>query len=120
MTADRGERGHYFGTEIDAKWWKRYRRDGLFARGSGRFWFGDDAFYFRRFLTKEPIRILYDEIDAVSTGSWHAGQWGGGASVVKIHFLRGGLALSAGFTVSRDKQAASHFVEKLRSLSRPR
>jgi hypothetical protein len=29
------KQGHYFGTEIDGKWWRRYRESGYSARGSG-------------------------------------------------------------------------------------
>mgnify|MGYP001567496802 CR=1 FL=1 len=34
------KKGNYLGTEIDEKWWKRYRSPGFFARGSGEFWMG--------------------------------------------------------------------------------
>ena len=27
--------GAYLGTELDETWWKRYRKDGFFARGNG-------------------------------------------------------------------------------------
>jgi len=35
--AEEIEPGHYPGTEIEGKWWKRYRAPGYFARGSGTF-----------------------------------------------------------------------------------
>jgi hypothetical protein len=36
--AEHKKRGSYLGTEVDEKWYKRYRRDGFFARGSGEYW----------------------------------------------------------------------------------
>ena len=50
------KKGHYIGTEINEKWWSRYRGEGFFARGNGEYWFDEDFFYFRRYLTKEPNR----------------------------------------------------------------
>jgi hypothetical protein len=37
-------RGHYLGTEIDEKWWRRYRKDGFLARGLGEYWI-ENSFY---------------------------------------------------------------------------
>ncbi len=50
------KKGHYIGTEINEKWWSRYREEGFFARGNGEYWFDEDFFYFRRYPTKEPNR----------------------------------------------------------------
>ena len=53
------KRGHYFGTEIGGKWWRRYREPGFFARGSGEFDVNAAGFQFRRKLstTTPPDRV---------------------------------------------------------------
>ena len=43
-------RGHYLGTEVDGKWWSRYRKDGFFARGLGKYWIENSFLYFLRHL----------------------------------------------------------------------
>ena len=93
--------GAYLGTEIDETWWKRYRKDGFFARGNGEYWFEDEGFYFRRYLTKKPIAIPYSTIEKIQLGKWHAGQWRMGKSIVKIVWVKDGLRLSSGFFFSR-------------------
>lgn len=32
--------GHYLGTEIDEKWWRRYRKNKFLARGNGEYLYG--------------------------------------------------------------------------------
>jgi len=78
------KKGHYIGTEINEKWWSRYRGEGFFARGNGEYWFDEDFFYFRRYLTKEPIKIPFNRIKEIKTGNWHAGRWCVGIRVIKI------------------------------------
>jgi len=36
-----GKTGLYMGTVIDRKWWKRYTKDGYFARGNGQYGYND-------------------------------------------------------------------------------
>jgi hypothetical protein len=55
-------RGHYLGTENDETWWKRYKKDGFFARGNGVYWLDAEAFCFLRHLTKHPIKIPVNKI----------------------------------------------------------
>ena len=38
--------GHYFGTEIDDKWWKRYKKGKMLARGKGFYWYDKKKFIF--------------------------------------------------------------------------
>ncbi|MDW7761628.1 MAG: hypothetical protein SCM96_13470 [Acidobacteriota bacterium] len=66
------KRGHYLGTEIDGKWWRRYAKDGLLARGIGEF--GMD----------ESFMIAFRDVLDVKVGKWHSGKWAGGQPVVKI------------------------------------
>ena len=54
MDVDR-RRGTYLGTEVDEKWWKRHIREGFFVRGNGEYWYDDEAFYFLRYLTQDPM-----------------------------------------------------------------
>ncbi len=107
-------RGHYFGTEIDGKWWKRYRRDGFFARGAGEFWLDGEALRFRRYLTKTPLVFRYADIREVRTGRWHAGQWGIGRPVVKLIWEKGGQRLSSGFLLVKSEQDAEVLLGEIR------
>mgnify|MGYP000283042842 CR=1 FL=1 len=54
--------GSYLGTEIEGKWWKRYREAGFFARGNGEWWIENGALCFRRQLTRTPLVIPFDEV----------------------------------------------------------
>ena len=77
-------RGHYLGTEVDGKWWRRYRGAGFFARGNGRYWADSEAFRFLRYLTRTPLEIPFVRVTTVETGTRHAGRWCMGIPVVKI------------------------------------
>lgn len=76
--------GLYLGTEIDEKWWKRYREHKLFARGNGKYWDDGKAFYFLRYIAKEPIAIPFKDITEFRIGKWHSGNWCFGYPVLKI------------------------------------
>jgi len=97
--------GHYFGTVIGGKWWKRYRKAHMFARGKGSYWYDEEAFYFLRLLTKTPMRIPFGAMTGFETGQWHAGQWAGGKKVLKIVWEKEGERLSSGFTVAGEAEA---------------
>ena len=94
--------GHYFGTEVDGKWWRRYREPGYFARGKGEYNMDEGGIHFNRMLAKETLLIGWGEVTAARIGKWHAGQWGAGRPVLKVYFERDGLKLSSGFTLSKD------------------
>lgn len=94
-------KGHYSGTEVNEKWWKRYRKDKMFARGAGEYWYDSESFYFRRYLTKTPIIIKFSDVKEMKTGKWHAGQWAGGRSIIKMIWQKDGLILSSGFILSK-------------------
>jgi hypothetical protein len=106
-------KGHYLGTEIDGKWWRRYRGEGFFARGNGEWWFDDEFFYFRRYLTKQALRIPRKRIINIHTGNWHAGRWAGGMNILKIMWDQGNLRLSSGFVVSREQKDIIQLADKL-------
>jgi len=106
--------GLYLGTEIEEKWWRRYMKDKLFARGNGRYWHDDRAFYFRRYLTKKPIVIPFVSVSEIKVGKWHAGRWCSGHPVMKIVWIKDGLALSSGFLVSKNKEEFSGLLAELR------
>jgi hypothetical protein len=107
------KRGHYLGTEIESKWWRRYMRDGFLARGNGEYWYDGEAFYFRRYLTRDPIVIPFSHVRAVQLRRWHAGRWPLGAPIVKLIWEKDGLSLSSGFVLSRDKSQTRQVVEDL-------
>ena len=109
-------RGLYLGTEIDEKWWKRYMREGLFARGIGEYWSDEQGFYFRRYLTKKPIFILFSNVLEVKLGKFHAGRWCMGNLIVKIVWRRDNLRLSSGFLVSKYREDAKSLQAELEEI----
>lgn len=90
----------YLGTEMDGKWWKRYRGEGMFARGKGELWLETDGIEFPRELTTKPISIPTDSLKGTKIGRWHSGRWGDGNPVVKVLREKAGTTLSSGFLVS--------------------
>jgi hypothetical protein len=114
------QRGHYLGTEIEGKWWRRYMRDGFFARGNGEYWYDERAFYFRRYLTRDPLVIPFRRVSEVQVGRWHAGRWAWGTLIVKLIWKKDDLSLSSGFVLSRgESQTRQLLIEDLeRRLSR--
>jgi hypothetical protein len=115
-----GKKGNYFGTEIDRKWWKRYRRDGLFARGNGSFWLDEDGIRFHKLLTRKPFLIPWAEIRGAELGKWHAGRWAMGRPVLKVDFERGGERLCAGFFLSPDWAGMQRLADDLSAKARRR
>lgn len=104
--------GHYFGTELGGKWWKRYRAPGFSARGNGASWFEDGELRFHRALTKETTRIPLRLVTGVSFGTWHAGQWNAGRPVVKVAWTLDGQQLSSGFGFG-DRASAKAFAAEI-------
>jgi hypothetical protein len=115
MDAAERKRGHYLGTEIDEKWWRRQLGGGLFARGMGEFWIDGSALFFRRYLTKAPIVIPFSDVLDVKVGRWHSGRWAGGAPVVKLLWKKADKRLSSGFVFSRDARETEVLVRQIRS-----
>jgi len=107
-------RGHYLGTEIDGKWWKKYRKDKFFARGNGEYWFDDTALYFHRYLTKHPIEIPFAKVVEVKIGKSHAGRWLFGTRALKLIWEKHGVKLSSGFVVSRNRQETEAVMADLK------
>jgi len=107
--------GSYLGTEIDEKWWRRYREDGFFARGNGEWWVDGDALYFRRLMTRTPLVIPFDKVAEVKIGTWHAGRWILGRPIFKILWSRKGLRLSSGFYLAGDRRRAMELLARFES-----
>jgi len=105
-------KGHYFGTEINEIWWKRYMKDKLFARGTGEYWYDSNTFYFRRYLTKMPIVLHYENIIELKTGYWHAGRWSGRHPLVKFIWNNAAYRLSSGFLLSRHKEVTDNMINE--------
>lgn len=91
--------GHYVGTTVDGKWWKRYRGRNFFARGNGEYELdaGRGELRFRRYLTREPIVLPLDRLEDVTVSTWHAGKWCFGRPVVVLHWREEARTLSSGF-----------------------
>ena len=109
------QNGHYLGTEISNSWWRRYKEDNYFMRGTGTYWLDGENIYFLRKLTKEPIKIPYESIKKATIGRWHAGKWTG-RPIVKVHWEKDGKELSSGFAVSKDKNFAQSFKDTLEEV----
>jgi hypothetical protein len=109
-------KGHHFGTEIEKKWWKRYKGDKFFARGNGQYWFDNIAFYFHRYLTKHPIAIPLEKIMKLEIGKSHAGRWLFKQRVLKIIWEKDGMMLSSGFVVARNEQETEIVMADLERL----
>lgn len=105
--------GRYLGTEIDEKWWKRYTAEGLFARGKGEYWYDDEAFYFLRYLTQDPLTILFAEVSDLKVGTWHCGRWVWGKPIVKFLWNHQGKSLSSGFILAYDKAETQRLVGEI-------
>ena len=109
-------RGHYLGTEIDGRWYKRYRQDGLFARGLGDYWIEGDVLRFRRYLTREPLSISLRRVQSVEIGNWHAGRWVGAKRAIKLIWDNQGKVLSSGFVFTKTAAEAEKQAGELRDL----
>jgi len=107
--------GLYLGAEIDGKWWKRYTKDKLLARGNGKYWHDNECFYFLRYLTKEPITIPLKNITEFKIGKWHSGKWCFGYPVLKIVWLKDELKLSSGFLISKNNDDIKKITSELKS-----
>jgi len=106
-------KGKYYGTEINQKWWKRYTKDKMLARGDGVFSFNEDNITFLRKLTRVPIEIPFENIVGFKTGKWHAGQWGAGHAIIKVIWERGGSTLSSGFSIAAKNSAFDQILNDL-------
>jgi len=93
-------KGGYAGTIIDRRWWRRYCRQGFFARGSGVLWLEEEGLFFRRYLTRRPLFIPFPAMTGTRSAGWHAGRWGGGREFLVIDWRAGDLSLSSGFLLS--------------------
>ena len=111
-----GTKGVYLGTEIDGKWWKRYRRDGFFARGNGVYWVDGLGFNFLRYLTRKPLTVPFSAVTGVRTGDSHAGRWLMGRRALKLDWSREGSLLSSGFVVSGRNEETEALASYLRSV----
>jgi len=106
-------KGHYFGTEIEEIWWKRYIRGGMFARGIGEYWYDENSFNFRRYLTRKPITLRYQQMLELKTGRWHGGKWGGGFPIIKIIWKKNDVRLSSGFLLATDRERSDKILQEL-------
>ena len=108
--------GKYYGTEINEKWWRRYTKDKMLARGNGTFSYDQDAISFLRMLTKVPIVIRFEEITGFKTGKWHSGQWGTGRPIIKVLWTRNNQSLSSGFSVAKSNDDIEKMISELNTL----
>jgi hypothetical protein len=110
-------RGHYLGTEVDEKWWRRHTKDKLLSRGLGECWIEEGSLLFRRLLTSDPIAIPLRDVYEIKVGTWHSGRWAAGAPVVKVVWRKDDLRLSSGFVLSADLTETKALVGELRAAA---
>ena len=110
--------GHYLGTEIDGKWWRRYRQEGFFARGNGEWRYDGNAFYFEKYPGGGEITIPWQTVIEFESGRWHAGRWAGGLPVVKIFWQKEGQWLSSGFLLSNRREEVENILSRLKQMSK--
>ncbi|BBD07862.1 hypothetical protein [Desulfovibrio ferrophilus] len=110
-------KGSYLGTEMDFKWYRRYRADGYFVRGSGEWWFTEDAFCFKRKLLATPMEIPFASIVNVRTGTWHAGKWVIRPVVVKLDWHLDGRQLCSGFVFAKTHEGTRQMAAHIEALS---
>jgi hypothetical protein len=113
-------RGHYLGTEIEEKWWRRYAGESFLARGMGEYWLDEAALNFKRHLIKTPLRIPFTAMRDIKTGTFHAGRWNLGRPILKVIWEHEGQRLSSGFIVSTDEARVKVVVEALTQKISPR
>lgn len=108
--------GKYFGTEIDEKWWKRFKKNKMLARGNGTFTYDENSISFLRLLTNNPIVIDFEQIIALKLGKWHAGQWGAGKHIIKILWKKENQLLSSGFSISTENSRLREVLAELNDM----
>lgn len=106
--------GRYLGTEVDERWWLRYFRGGLFVAGNGEYWYDDEAFFFLRYLTLEPLVIRFDVVREVKVGTWHCGKWAWGNPIAKLLWIHDGRLQSSGFVLGYGRPEALRLIEEIR------
>lgn len=112
MSTDK-KKGGYLGTEIDRKWWKRYKKDGLLARGNGEFWMDAEGMHFHRYMLNKDITIPWSAMTGFDLGKWHAGKWLMGYPVLKVLWEKDNQKLSSGFVLTKDWKEAQQFINDL-------
>lgn len=102
--------GKYYGTEINEKWWRRYTKDKMLARGNGTFSYSQDTITFLRKLTDAPIEISF------KTGKWHSGQWGAGRKIIKVIWKKNSQLLSSGFSIAKSNDEIEKIISELKII----
>ena len=117
-------RGYYYGSLSEGKWWKRVWRAGLGVRGNGLCWSEKDAFYFRTYLIRVPIRIPFSSVEELRVAGGLAGRRGGGAPSLRVSwFSPTGDRLVSGFRFGKTPEEFFDAVAELfpgMALRRPR
>lgn len=113
-------KGAYLGTEINGKWWRRFRKAGFFARGNGEYWLDDTGLFFHRLLTRDPLHIPLEAMDSLKIGKWHGGRWLLGHPVLKVLWSFQGERLSSGFSIHGGQSMVEHVRTLLERLIRDR
>ena len=92
--------GHYVGTTIGDRWYRRYREDGFLARGLGRYWCEGGELIFRRFFIRTPVVIPLHLVTDIEVTAHHAGRRVGSPRIIVLVWDNDGEELRSGFVLS--------------------
>ena len=116
MDTQKLKEGYYFGTIIDNKWWKRYKKSPYFASGNGSYNYDKNSFYFFKYPTQSPLIIDLNSINSIEIVKFFAGKWGANMPIIKINWLYDGLSLSSGFILTKDIKEAKEIIDRVLKL----
>jgi len=115
MSATQKKRGHYLGTEIDHKWWRRYSKEGFYTRGSGEYWINDGFLFFQHHSKQTPIRLpLRNIVEIVYCPSKRKTR-SDGTPLIKLIWQKEGKWLSSVFALYGSPEETSGLLASLRA-----
>ena len=117
MNTLRKKRGQYLGTEIDHKWWRRYRKGGFSTRGVGEYWIKDGSLFFQHRARQNPICLPLQNIVEIVLCPCKQRFRTGNKPIVRLTWQKGDRWLSSGFALSEGIVEASGLLASLRAVS---
>ena len=115
MNAIQKKHGQYLGTEIDHKWWRRYKEEGFFTHGIGEYWIKDGSLFFQHQARQEPIRLPLKNIVEIVLCPCKKRFRVGTKPIIKLVWLKGDRWLSSGFALSESLEGITGLLANLRA-----
>ena len=113
MSAIRKKSGHYLGTRIEHKWWRRYTEEGFMTRGNGEYWIADGSLFFQHRARQDPIHLPLCDIVEVALSPCKERAPNIGRPVVHLTWKKDGRWLSSGFILSSSAEETSNLLVHL-------